>query len=76
MIMHNALFLRYEIDRLYMSRKEWRRELTSIEYCIDASKQGLEEYIKKNKEKLIKATNNSNADRDADRKTIKTRKQK
>ena len=36
-----------------MTRKERGRGLTSIEFCIDASMQGLEDYIKKSKERLI-----------------------
>ena len=39
--------------------KKLRRELASIENCVDESIQGLEDYIKKNKEKVIAEASNS-----------------
>ena len=42
-----------------MLRKEWGIGLTSIEDCVDASIQRLEEYIEKSKERLITAASNS-----------------
>ena len=59
-----------------MSRKEERKGFAGIEDCIDASIQGLEEYIKKSKERLITAANNSNNNISTDRKTTNTRKKK
>ena len=50
MTMHKALHPRDDIDRQYVSRKEGRRGLASINDCIDASIQELEEYIKKSNE--------------------------
>ena len=41
--MHKALYPRDDIDRLYVSRKEGRRRLASIE---DASIKRFEDYIK------------------------------
>ena len=35
MTMHKALPRRYDIDRLYVSRKEGGRRLTSIEDIVD-----------------------------------------
>ena len=37
MTMHKALHPRDDVDRLYVPRKEWGRELASIEDSIDAS---------------------------------------
>ena len=49
MTMNKILHQRDEIDRLYVSRKEGGRGLTSIEDRVDASLWGLEDDIKKNK---------------------------
>ena len=54
--MHKALHPRYEIDRLYASRKEGGRGFTNIEYSVDASIQRLEDYIEQHKQRLITAT--------------------
>ena len=45
--MHKALHSRDDGDRLYVSRKEGGRGLTSIEDSVDASVQRLEDYIEK-----------------------------
>ena len=58
MTIHKALHSRDDIDRLYVSRKEGARGLTSIEVNLDASIRGLEDHIKMNKEGQITATNN------------------
>ena len=47
MTMHKALHPRDDVDRLYVSRKEGRRGLTSIKDSVDASIQRLEDYIEK-----------------------------
>ena len=45
-------------DRLCASRKEGRRGIKNIRNCVDIAIQGLEEeYIKKNKERIIIAVN-------------------
>ena len=49
--MHKALHPRYDVDRLYASRNEEGRGLTSIEDSVDASIQRLEDYIKKSRRK-------------------------
>ena len=59
-----------------MPRKEGGRGLTSSEDCIDSSTQGFEDNIKKSKERLITAANNSISNINTDRITTKTRKQK
>ena len=41
MTIYMALHLWNDIDRLYVSRKEWRRGLSRTESCVDASTQGL-----------------------------------
>ena len=43
--MPEALHSRDDVDRLYVSRKEWGRGLASIEDIVDASIQRLEDYI-------------------------------
>ena len=60
--------------RLYMSREEGK-ELASIEDSVDASIQWFEEYTKKNLERLITTTSNSNGNK-AKQKTTKIWKQK
>ena len=47
MTMHKALHPRDDIDRLYVSRREGRRGLASIEDSVDASIQCFEDYIEK-----------------------------
>ena len=47
MTMHKAQHSRDDVDRLYVSRKEGRRGLASIEDSVDASIQRLEDYIVK-----------------------------
>ena len=42
MTMHKALHPRDDVDRLYVSRKEGRRELADIEDSVDALIQRLE----------------------------------
>ena len=53
MTMHKALHHRNYIDRLYVSRKEGGRGLTSIEDSVDASIQRLKDCIEKRGEGLI-----------------------
>ena len=57
--------------------KKGGRRLASIEDCVDASIEIFEDYIKKNKERLITAAkyNNGNVSTSRKKKTI-TRKQK
>ena len=66
--MHKALHSSGDIDRLYVSRKEGR-EFASIEDCVVASTQRLEDYIKKSKERFISAANNCIENMSKDRKT-------
>ena len=63
--------MRDDVDRLYLSRKEGRRGLPSIEDSIDASIQRLEDYIEGG---LITATRD-NHDM-VTKRTSRTRKQK
>ena len=51
MTIHLALNPKDDIDRLYVSRKEGERGLTNIKNCVYVSLQGLEDYIKKSKER-------------------------
>ena len=73
--MHKALHPRDNVDRLYVSRKEGRGGLASIEDSVDASIQRLEDYIEKHERRLIKAIRN-NTDNTIDNRMTKTRKQK
>ena len=50
-MIYKALHLRDDIDRLYVSRKEGGRGLTSIEDSVDAPIQCLKDFIKKSKER-------------------------
>ena len=56
MILYEALHPRDDTYRLYGSRKEGGKGLTSAEDSVDTSIQRLEDYIKKSKERLTKAT--------------------
>ena len=61
--MHKVLHQRNNVDRLYVSWKEGRRGLSSIEDSVDASIQQLEDYIEKHEAGLITATRNDMANR-------------
>ena len=74
MTIHKVLHLRDDIDRLYGSRKKGGRELTSIKDSIDASIQGLKEYIKKSKERLSTTVCNSTDNIRTNKTTMKTSK--
>ena len=74
MTMHKALHPRYDIDRLYVSKKEGGRGLATIEDTIGASIQQLEDYIEKHERRLITAIRNDTDNTIDERMT--TRKQK
>ena len=74
--MHKALHSRDDIGRLYVSRKEGRKRLDSIEDSMDALIRGLKDYLKKIKERLIIVTNKSTDSIRTNRTTTKIRKQK
>ena len=74
MTMHKVLHPRDDVDRLYVSRKEEGRGLTSIEDSVDASIQKLEDNIE-NHEGGLCTTIRNDTDMIDDRMTI-TRKQK
>ena len=74
MIMLKALHHRNDLDRLYVSRKEGGRGLTSIEDNIDPSRQ-FEDYREKRGGRLITATRNNSNDKRISRHEI-TGKQK
>ena len=75
MTMHKALCPRDDVDRLYVSKKEGRRGLTSTEDSIYISIQRLEDYIEKPGGKLITATRNK-TDNSKTNRTVITRKPK
>ena len=73
--MHKALHHRDDVDRLYVSRKDGGRGLTSIKDSVDASIQRLEDYIEKYEQGLITVIRN-NTDNTIDNRMTITRKQK
>ena len=73
--MHKALHPWDDVDRLYVSTKEGERGLASIEDCVEASIQQLEDYIGKHEGKLI-TTSRNDTDNTIDDRTTITRKQK
>ena len=75
MTMHKALLLRDDINRLYVSRKEWRSGITSNEDRVDASILRLEDNTEKHGGRLISATRNNTNGTMVGRTTI-TRKRK
>ena len=75
MTMLKALHPRNDVDRLYVSRKEGGRGLTSIEDSVDASIQRLEDYMEKHERGLITAIRND-TDNTIDKRMTTTRKQK
>ena len=75
MNMHKALHPRDDVNRLYVSRKEGGRGLTSIENSVDTSIQRLEEYMEKHEGGLITATRNKTDNTMDNRMTI-NKKQK
>ena len=75
MSMHKALHPWYDVDRLYVSRKEVGRGLASIEDSVDASIQRVEDYIQKHDRRLITALRNYTNNTNDNRMTI-SRKQK
>ena len=58
MTMHKALHPRDDVDRLYVSRKEWGRRFACIEDTVDASIQRLEDYIEKHERGLMTTIRN------------------
>ena len=75
MTMNKALHPKDDVDRLYVSRKEVGRRLASIEDCVDASIQRLEDYIGKHDGGLFTTIRNNTCNTVDNRMTI-TRKQK
>ena len=73
--MHKALHPRDDVDRLYVSRKEGKSGLASIEDTVDASIQWLKEYIEKHERGLITAIRND-IDNTIDERMTLTRKPK
>ena len=73
MTMHKALHPRDDVDRLYISRKEWGRGLASIEDSVDALIQRFDVYIGKHEERLFTAIRNDTDNTMNNRKKI-TRK--
>ena len=57
MTMHQELHPRYDVNKLYVSRKEGERGLANIENNVGALIQRLEDYIEK-QEGLITANRN------------------
>ena len=75
LVRYSGPFLRDDVDRLYVSRKEGGRVLASIEDSVDTSIQQLEDYIEKHERGLITAIRNDTNNTIDDRMTG-TKKQK
>ena len=75
MTIYKTLHPRDDVGKLYVSRKEGERGLTSIEDSVDAPIQRLEDYIQKRGERLSTATKN-NTDNTKTNRTIITGKAK
>ena len=76
MTLKKALHPRDDVDRVYVSRKEGGRGLTSSEDSVDASIQRLEDYVQKHDGRLITGIRNDNDNRTImDNRMIITRKQ-
>ena len=75
MTMHKTLHPRDNVDRLYVSRKEGGRGLTSIEDNVNASIRRLKDYIQKHEGGQITAIRNDTFNTMTNRKTL-TKKQK
>ena len=75
---HKALHPRDDVDRLYVSKKECERKLSSFEDNVPASIQRLKNHIEKPDGGLIISTRNDTDDTNANRMTItkKTKKGK
>ena len=74
MTIHKALHLQDDIHRLYASRKEGERGLTSSEDSVDTSIQWLEDLVEKYEGWLITAIKNNTDNMMADRMTITRKK--
>ena len=71
MTMHKALHPRDDVCRLYVSREEGGRRLTSIEDTVDPSTERLEDYIEKHERGL---TIRNDTDNTIDERLTTTRK--
>ena len=52
---YGALHPKYNVDRLYIARKEGGRGLISIEDCVEFAIRALEVYVNGSEERLIQA---------------------
>ena len=75
MTMHKALHPRYDVDRLWLSRKEKEKGLSSIQESVDSSIWRLEDYIQKCWGRLIAVNRNNTVSTNNNRTNI-TGKQK
>ena len=60
--MHNAIHLKGNVDRLYISRKEGGRGLQDVEEVVELTNLQLENYVKKSTERLLTAWRSVNID--------------
>ena len=76
MTMHRASYPRDDIYRIYVSRKEGGKGLANIEDSVDASIRGVEDYIKKSKERLMTVASKTTDHIRTNRTTTETTEQK
>ena len=60
--MYGVLHCKSDVDRLYIPRKDWGRDLISIEDCVKLAIRGLEVYVHGSEERLIQATRGDKID--------------
>ena len=71
--MHNALYARKDVDRLYVSRKKGGKGLASIDDSVDVLIKRLEDDIEKNEGRLFPAIGNNTDNTMGNRMTIPTK---
>ena len=62
MTMHNALYLKNNVDHLYIPRKEGNRGLHSVEETVNLKNFGLVNYVKESRERLLTAARSMDTD--------------
>ena len=61
-IIFGGLHLKFDVDRLYISRKDGRRGLIATEDCEELAVRGLEVYVHGSEERLLQAARGDRVD--------------
>ena len=75
MNMHKALYLRKDINKVYVKKRRKKRLASNLD-CVDVSTQEFEDNVDKSKESLGTTVSNRIGKISLNRNTIKTSKQK